>query len=120
MAVNDQDHKQALHLRPTTVLTTDILPDRSISGGMWLIVPMVLVVLCVWCCLMLRLRPKSASLPCTPHAASRQLATSTFLAFCKHHSSTGVGLAKHCCRADMPYDLWEVMGHVTGAESQHF
>jgi ABC-type uncharacterized transport system permease subunit len=38
----------------------DIRPHRSTSGAMWLSVPTLLVVRCVMCCLMTRLRPRSA------------------------------------------------------------
>lgn len=42
----------------------------------------VLVVLCVWCALMLLLKPRSPIFPVTPSGASLQLATSTLRAFC--------------------------------------
>jgi hypothetical protein len=49
---------------------------------MWLMVPHVFVVLCVCCCFMARLSPKSASLAVSPAAVAGVVRTSTLRAFC--------------------------------------
>jgi hypothetical protein len=57
---------------------------------MWLIVPHVLVVLCVWCCFMARLSPKSASLAVAPPGTPGLERTSTLRQFWssrKQHSN---------------------------------
>jgi hypothetical protein len=61
-------------------------PCRSSSGGMWLSVPTVLVVLCVACCRSTRLMPRSASFATTPPGASSHELTSTLRALtaCGH------------------------------------